>query len=192
MKLSLKNMNIVSVVEQIVMSVADLLNKKSISLVFDTNVEEKIMAFDEEKLERIVLNLLSNAAKFTEENGKIWVTLKDRKNYISISIKDNGIGMGKDKLNKIFSRYSQIDNSLTRSDEGSGIGLSLVKSLTEIHGGNVTVKSEYGKGSEFIINIPVKVLKESDEETVKECNDSLSEDKRIEKVKVEFSNIYFK
>ncbi|MEN8906366.1 MAG: PAS domain-containing sensor histidine kinase [Clostridiales bacterium] len=192
MKLSLKNMNIVNVVEQITMSVADLIEKKSIELVFDTNIEEKIIAFDEEKLERIILNLLSNSSKFTQKQGKIWVDLYDKGDYVSIIIRDNGIGIKEDKLKNIFGRYNQVDNSLTRADEGSGIGLSLVKSLTEIHGGEVIVNSVYGKGSEFIVNLPVRLLNDKKENFQSEYNHSIIADKRIEKVKVEFSNLYFK
>jgi signal transduction histidine kinase len=194
MKVNLKNMNIVNVVEQITMSVADLLEKKSIALIFDTNVEEKIVAFDEEKLERVILNLLSNAAKFTQEKGSIWVELFDKKDYISIVVRDNGIGIKEDKQKNIFGRYSQIDNSLTRTDEGSGIGLSLVKSLIQIQGGKVHVNSTYGKGTEFIVTLPCKLVKNknNENEIEKEYNDKVVADKRIEKVKVEFSNIYFK
>lgn len=87
------------------------------------------------KIERIILNLLSNAIKYTRPDGKIIVNINSDKENVYISVKDTGIGMPKQKLNKIFNRYEQIDNKLTKSFNGSGIGLSLVKSLVEMHKG---------------------------------------------------------
>ena len=156
--LQLKNGDIVYVVEEISQSVAEYIKNHGITLIFDTDVEEKTIAFDEEKIERIMLNLLSNAVKFTKENGSILVNIYDKGDFIEISIKDTGIGIPKDKLEFIFQRFAQIDKSTSRQNEGSGIGLALVKSLVEMHDGEIHANSIEGKGSEFIITLPVRLV----------------------------------
>lgn len=191
-ELELEEENIVSVVEDITMSCVEYIENKGLEIEFDTEVEEKIIACDPEKIERIVLNLLSNSIKFTPKGGKITVNLFDKEDEIIISIKDTGIGMPKEKIDVIFDRFIQVDKSFTRSHEGSGIGLSLVKSLVEMHGGSISVGSEYEKGSEFIIRFPVKCLSETDKYE-KEINMFKEEEKNegsVERINVEFSDIY--
>lgn len=183
-KVNLHNHNIVSVVEEITLSVVDYAESRGIELIFDTDVEEKVMAIDLDKIERIILNLLSNAIKFTNESGQILVSLWDMDDSIIISVKDNGVGMPKDKLDIIFERFGQVDKTLSRNREGSGIGLALVKSIVDMHNGNIKVKSEYGEGSEFIIELPVKVIEEE-----KITNNTIYESK-VEKLNIEFSDIY--
>ncbi|WP_432666352.1 ATP-binding protein [Wukongibacter baidiensis] len=184
--INLKNYNLINVVEEITLSVAEYVKNKNIQLLFDTDTEEKIMACDPDQVERIILNLLSNAVKFTMPGGKILVNLVNKGESIIISIKDTGIGIPKDKVDMIFKRFRQIDKSFTRNHEGSGIGLSLTESLVEMHGGEIVVKSEYGKGSEFIISLPVKILEDS------ECEVENNEIKNnhVENINIEFSDIY--
>jgi two-component system, sensor histidine kinase ChiS len=181
------NKDIVYVVEELCQSVAEYIKSKDIEIIFDTDMEEKLIAFDEEKLERIILNVLSNAVKFTDKGGSIFVNVRDKDDYVEISIKDTGIGIPEDKLNFIFERFAQLDRSLSRRSEGSGIGLSLVKSLVELHGGKIFANSELGVGTEFIIQLPARVLDEQ------EAGFDLLQDKesRYEKnIHVEFSDIY--
>jgi PAS domain S-box-containing protein len=182
-----RNLDIVSLVENITLSVADYIENKGISLIFDTTIEEKTIACDAEKFERIILNLLSNAVKFTPYGGKILVNIEDLKDRIHISVKDTGRGIPKNKLNSIFERFVQVDKSLTRDHEGSGIGLSLVKCLVELHGGTILVKSKEGHGTEFNIYIPCTLIHEVEDEIA--CTKSL-DDSYIEKINVEFSDIY--
>lgn len=189
LNLNLANDNIVYVVEELVQSVADFVKSKGIDIIFDTEIEEKIIAFDEEKIERIILNLLSNAVKFTDVEGSIFVNIYDREDFIEISVRDTGIGIPEDKLNFIFKRFAQVDKSITRKKEGSGIGLTLVKSLVEIQGGSIHVKSELGKGSEFIITLPVKTIRAEELEN-NIISEELSESKYKEKLEMEFSDIY--
>jgi len=111
--------------------------------------------FDPDKVEKIVVNLLSNAFKFTPPKGKIVVTLAREREYGRIDISDSGIGIPADKINRIFDRFYQIDESNVREYEGSGVGLSLVKEMTELHHGTITVSSEPGKGSCFTVLIPL-------------------------------------
>jgi len=155
-KLNLSNNDIVQLVEEIVMSITTFTDSKNLNIIFDTDVEEKIIACDPEKIERIVLNLISNAIKFSEVGDEIIVAIKDKKEFVEISVKDNGIGIEEECLNMIFDRFKQVDKSLSRNAEGTGIGLSLVKSIVELHGGNISVKSEFGKGSVFTVMIPSK------------------------------------
>jgi len=184
-ELELEECNIVNVVEDITMSCVEYIENRGIQVEFDTDVEEKIIACDPEKVERIVLNILSNAIKFTPTGGKITVYLMDKGDEISISIKDTGIGMPEEKINTIFERFIQIDKSFTRSHEGSGIGLSLVKSLVEMHEGHIKVESEYGNGTEFTINFPAKLLDKPNEL----IRDSKNEN-YVERIHIEFSDIY--
>lgn len=185
LKLKLKNYNIVNVVEDIVCSVRPFAKYKNMSLTFDTNVEEKIMAFDLDKVERIILNLMSNSVKFTKADGHIFVNVLDKKDKVYIGVKDTGIGIPKDKLNVIFERFGQVDKTLNRNCEGSGMGLYLVKSFTNMHGGEIKVRSELGKGSEFIVELPVRVVNE-----INQVEDAVYEN-NIEKVNIEFSDIYY-
>lgn len=184
LKLNAHNYNIVSVVEDITLSVASYVEDKGINLIFDTDVEEKVMAFDPYKIERILLNLLSNAIKFTNPGGEININMMDMNDSIIISIKDTGVGIPEDKLQIIFERFRQVDKTLSRNREGSGIGLSLVKSFIEMHSGKIYVKSKLGIGSEFIIELPVKTLEG-------ECQEeNFMSETNIERVNIEFSDIY--
>jgi signal transduction histidine kinase len=186
LKLNLCNKNIVSVVEEITLSVADYVENRGLSIIFDTDVEEKIIAVDADKIERIILNLLSNSIKFTDEGGSILVDMSDKGDWISISVKDSGIGIPQNKLNVIFERFGQVDKTLTRNKEGSGIGLSLVKTLVELHGGTIKISSIEGEGSEVNIELPVKVINDE----VISADRSVISRSNVEKINVEFSDIY--
>ena len=111
-------------------------------LEFDTDIEEKNICCDPDQIERIMHNLISNAIKFTKPGGRISIYIKDKGNSVVIGVKDTGIGIPKEKQHIIFERFRQIDKSLTREHEGSGIGLSLVKSLVELHKGNISLISD--------------------------------------------------
>lgn len=187
--LNLVNCNIISIVEEITLSVAEYMNSNNLTLTFDTDIEEKIIACDLDKIERIMLNILSNAIKFTKPGGDIFVNIFNGDEYITILIEDTGIGIPKDKLDVIFDRFRQIDKSFTRNYEGSGIGLSLVKSLVEMQGGKITVESECGIGTKFYIKLPVKLVDDDNsKENVKLLNSNLSN--YVERISVEFSDIY--
>jgi len=183
-KLNLSNNNIVDVVEEVVMSLTTFIESKGLKIVFDTDVEEKIIAFDKEKIERIVLNLISNAIKFSDEGYEILVDVKDKNDFVNISVKDNGIGIEDKYLDTIFDRFTQVDKSLSRNAEGTGVGLSLVKSIVELHGGSIYVESEFGKGSKFTVMLPSeKVINEN----MIYSNNVGSENQNI---RVELSDIY--
>jgi PAS domain S-box-containing protein len=181
------NYDIVSLVENVVLSVAGYIENRDLSIIFDTDIEEKVIALDAEKMERIILNLLSNAVKFTSSGGNITVKVHENNNYIFIQIKDTGKGISKDKVNSIFERFVQVGKPSTRNHEGSGIGLSIVKSLVEQHGGDISVESKEGIGTEFIIKIPCEVIQG---ESCKFNLDELQMNKgSISRVNIEFSNL---
>ncbi|MHB8066124.1 MAG: sensor histidine kinase, partial [Ruminiclostridium sp.] len=188
MRLQLQNLNIVRLIEKITMSVAEYAKAKSINVVFNKNIDEKIIAVDPDKIERMLLNLLSNAIKFTERDGNIIVSIYEINLEFFISVKDTGIGIPNEKIGLIFERFNQINNILSRSHEGSGIGLSLVKSFTELHDGKISVKSEIGKGSEFIIKLPIKEL---DSTQLKKYPKYITDSELYsDRLGVEFSDIY--
>lgn len=187
MTMDFKNHDIVNIVEAISLSVADYIEINGLELIFDTEIEEKIMSFDVEKLERVILNLLSNAIKFTDKGGKIEVNIYDRNEYIAISVKDSGICIPLEMQDAIFERFRQVDSSLRRRREGSGIGLSLVKSIVDLHQGKISLKSETGKGSEFIIELPTRLSKENSQ---KQEEVAATSDTNVERIHIEFSDIY--
>ena len=185
---NIKNHDIVSCVEDITMSICNFAEKNKISITFDTEEEEKIIAFDFNHLERILLNVLSNAIKFNRENGNIDVYISFDDKYANISIKDTGIGIQKDKIDLLFHRFKKINNRLTKVNEGSGIGVYIAKELVKINGGDMIVNSELGEGTEFIIKLPIKKneSKVLDEIALTSCEI----ENREELYKVELSDIY--
>jgi signal transduction histidine kinase len=187
LQVNLKSCDIVKTVEDITLSVAKYVEDRKLSLVFDTEMEEKVTLYDPDKIERIMLNLLSNAVKFTSEGGSIYVNMYERDEKVIISVKDTGIGIPENMREAIFYRFVQVDNTMSRSREGSGIGLSIVKSMVEMHGGTIKVLSRQGVGSEFIIELPIK-----EGETCRQEELSFAIEKpNIEKVNIEFSDIYY-
>ncbi|KNY30283.1 PAS domain-containing sensor histidine kinase [Pseudobacteroides cellulosolvens] len=186
LELNQQSCNIVDVIERVTLSVAEFIESKSLSLIFDTDTEEKYMVCDINKIERVMLNLLSNATKFNRPGGSIFVKLTDMGDNILISIRDTGIGVPKDKKSEIFERFRQLNTSLTKESEGSGIGLSIVKSLIDMHGGEISIESELGQFTEFIIKLPAN----AETSCVQTANEDTKSRKYLYMASVEFSDIY--
>ncbi len=186
-KINKKNTDIVFLTKSIIESIYTYVALKSIDLTFVPLIEKKIIGIDDEKYERILLNLLSNAIKFTSEGKPIIVTLSSINDKICVEVKDNGIGIPKDKVDIIFERFGQVDSSLSRQAEGAGIGLSLVKKFVEALGGSISVKSKLGKGSVFSILLPSETIFEDhmDKEPV-----NLLDNRLVQNTRIEFSDIY--
>ncbi|MGL5346547.1 MAG: PAS domain-containing sensor histidine kinase [Peptostreptococcaceae bacterium] len=186
-----QNYDMVSFVESICISVAEYASQRDVEIIFDTDVEEKIIGFDLNQVERIVLNLLSNAIKFSESNGRIFINITSEEEYVKVSVKDEGIGIPEEKLWHVFEKFKQVNNRMTKISEGSGIGLSLVKSFVEMHGGYVDVKSKLNEGSEFTFALPNIIIDQTFDSFL---NVKLDEDdarnRFVETIKVEFSDIY--
>ncbi len=155
MQPKLRNIDIVSLISNIVDSVRLLAQKKCITILFESDEKEKVMATDREMVERILLNLLSNAIKFTLENGKIIVNLVFDQEYIHISIKDTGVGISSDEMPHIQERYYRgFTNGYIK---GSGIGLTIVKQLTELLSGEFYV-NRLEVGTEMVVELPCKLI----------------------------------
>ena len=159
--LNLENLNIVEVVEDIVSASVDYSACKGIDLIFDTEEEEIITAIDKDKIERVILNLLSNSIKFTDKDGIIYVYIKRVDQSVSISVQDNGIGIPQDKLAEIFNRFYQVSDPLKKHEEGSGIGLCIVEEIIKLHSGKIQVTSSVNEGTNFEIILPIYVVKNS-------------------------------
>lgn len=185
-KITKKNLDIVFITKAITESVQTYASQKEITVEFTSAFMKRIIGIDDEKYERILLNLLSNAIKFTPKGKSIIVRLSLRKNNICIQVEDEGIGIPKDKKNVIFERFGQVDSSLSRQAEGTGIGLSLVKRFVEGLGGSISVKSTVGKGSTFTILLPDEVVIEEDNNEMTDLMDN----RLVQMTNVEFSDIY--
>ena len=187
MKLIFINCEIVSLVEDITLSIIPYVESKNINIVFDTYIEELEIRCDPESMERVILNLLSNAIKFTNNAGNISVIVEADDKYVFIRVKDDGIGISKDIREDIFNRFVQEDKSLNRKNEGSGIGLALVKSLVELHDGEVYLE-DVSEGSEFVVKLPnIKINEE-----VNNHNRVMDVESKplVQKINIEFSDIY--
>ena len=183
-----ENINAICYFEDIVDSVSYSIKKMNKNIIFDTNEEEVFLAYDPEKIEKVILNLISNSIKYTEANGNIWITLTTNwdENRLYISVKDDGVGIPTDSYDIIFERFKQADNLFIRRAEGSGIGLTLAKSFIELHGGEIWANKNLDKGSEFIFYLPIISVKDA------KVNYFYNKvvDSRSEKLKIEFSDIY--
>lgn len=186
-QVNLENSDIIKVVEDITLSVASFVEQRDINLVFDTEIEELTIACDPDKIERIMLNLLSNSVKFTPQGGSIYVNIYDKDDNIRIVVEDTGIGIPENMRQSIFERFVQVDRSISRNQEGSGIGLSLVKSLVDMHRGTISLESEEGKGSKFTIELPKKTV-DKKAEVIE--GGFIDKKNNVEKINIEFSDIY--
>jgi signal transduction histidine kinase/ligand-binding sensor domain-containing protein/DNA-binding response OmpR family regulator len=143
LKLAASKGNIVSFVKRVGLSFESLFESKSITFQFHPEKEYIELYFDREKMMQVLNNILSNAFKFTPVNGKIYVSIKEIElNYVEIKIRNSGFGIATEQLPKLFDRFYQVDNSLTKEYEGTGIGLALAKELVELHGGNIRAESK--------------------------------------------------
>jgi signal transduction histidine kinase/DNA-binding response OmpR family regulator len=149
-------------IRYIIESFHSIAEEKNIRLHFLTDQDKLVIDFDPDIIEEILSNLLSNAVKYTPANGDVYIQLetklkndKESAEYLIINVRDNGIGIAEDKLPNIFDRFYQADDESTRKAEGAGIGLALVKEYLNLINGTIHVKSKVGKGTEFILNIPV-------------------------------------
>lgn len=153
-KINKTSFDISQELENIIISFEPLFNKENCE--FQSNIEKDInVNMDKEKLNQIIYNLLSNSLRYLNEDGKVFVSLYKSNKDVIIKISDNGIGIKEEDLKNIFNRFYRVDTSRNKATGGTGLGLSIVKSLVEAHNGQIDVKSEFGKGTEFIIRLPM-------------------------------------
>ncbi len=203
LKLEATKGNIVSFVKGVALSFESLAESKDISLKIHSERDSIEMYFDKEKMMKILTNILSNAFKFTPEEGTITVSVREchaefisassinieipkqvrddtRKGFIEIKIRDTGIGIAQEEIPKLFDRFYQVDSSHTREYEGTGIGLALTKELVELHHGRISIQSEKSVWTEFTLEFPLGRDHLKDDEIIKEKTDViLSEEKNL-------------
>ncbi|MFC0514745.1 two-component regulator propeller domain-containing protein [Mucilaginibacter angelicae] len=165
LRLHARNGDIISFIKEMVYSFSDVAEKKHIRLVFDSEIQSMVINFDHDKIERILFNLLSNAFKFTPDDGNVSVLLAitektAEKRLLEIKVIDTGIGIPFDKQDKIFERFFQNEVPGSMVNQGSGIGLSITKEFVKLHNGEISVESEAGRGSCFTILLPVDLTAE--------------------------------
>ena len=153
-KINKENNDIVYIVEEAALNMSKYIEEKGLTLIIDPDMEEKVISCDATEIERCVINLLGNAAKFTPEGGEIYVFISEVNQYIEITIEDTGIGISKEDQEFIFKRFSQVDGANVTKVSSSGIGLTLVKYIVELHGGYIRLESEVNNGSRFTIGLP--------------------------------------
>ncbi len=129
-------------------------SEKKIELEIDT-IEDAVVSMESQSLQCILTNLLENALKYTEPNGIVSISCRLSADEARITVKDTGIGIPAEDLNKIYDRFYRVDKSRSRSSGGAGLGLSIVKAMAERDGGSVTVNSILGTGSQFTVTLPI-------------------------------------
>lgn len=160
MDMKIQEVDIVLLIRNYISTILSAAESKKISLNCAPLNNVVMLYIDIEKMDKIVMNLLSNSLKFTDTGGFINVSVRDDDKNCYVGFEDSGIGIPSDKYESIFDRFSQVDSGLTRKYEGTGIGLALVKEFVEMHGGTITVKSRYitdypdDHGTTFIVTIP--------------------------------------
>jgi signal transduction histidine kinase/ligand-binding sensor domain-containing protein/DNA-binding NarL/FixJ family response regulator len=167
LKLHEKTGDIIGFIKELSHAFTDVADQKHISFIFDTDIDAYYTAFDHDKIERILFNLLSNAYKFTHEGGQVSVLLnlinkrETDEQYLEIRVIDTGIGIPADKHDKIFEPFFQNDIPGSMLNQGSGIGLSITKEFVKLHNGEIFVESAFDEGSCFTVLLPVKQLDEN-------------------------------
>jgi signal transduction histidine kinase/DNA-binding response OmpR family regulator len=157
-KLDLQTVELSDFFNSIMLSFVPLAERKNIEFQFLQNNNEVYGSIDKDKVEKILVNLLSNAFKFTEANKKVLAKIAYENDQLVITISDEGIGIPSGKLGNIFDRFYQIDSNNNRKYEGTGIGLALVKELVDIMNGKIYVESQVNKGTTFEVILPIDVM----------------------------------
>jgi putative nucleotidyltransferase with HDIG domain len=153
MRLKVRTVNLVDFVPPLLASVKPLADQKQLRLYFQHPPHPVDLTIDTDQFEKVLFNLLSNALKFTNKGGKITIYIEDKDHTVTITVEDTGIGIPANMLERIFDRFSQVDGSKSRAQEGTGIGLALAREIVNVHQGTIRAESELGKGSRFIVEM---------------------------------------
>jgi len=154
MEWNMKSLSILNILRDCVVKMEMAAKQKNQSLSFEAIGELCEINGDKDRIEQVIINIISNAIKYTPENGSIKMTAKRLKDNVEIRIADSGIGIPKEDLPRLFERFYRVDKARSRAMGGTGLGLSIAKNIVEAHKGSIRIESEYGKGSEVIINFP--------------------------------------
>ncbi len=157
MNVEMRESNVSRFLKVLVSSFSSLAESKKVELHHNFQQQDIWGYIDQDKTDKIVTNLLSNALKFSPEGGKVMVDgrLSENTKNLIITVKDTGIGISKEKLSKIFDRFYQVDDTQNRNYEGTGIGLALVKELVSVLKGIINVTSQEGQGTKFVVTLPI-------------------------------------
>jgi len=150
--------NVSQCIDEVVFMLENQAAEKNQTLSFENNEPEVVLKSNRNKFKQMLINLIENATKYTPENGKIEVVLRQDSGNLNIHIKDNGIGIPKESLSRIFERFYRVDKARSRELGGTGLGLSIVKHIVQTMGGRIKVESELGMGTEFTISLPLRNL----------------------------------
>lgn len=147
--------NLKAIVDEIAPLLQETADKKCVSLKFDIN-ENSVVTANRDRIKQLFINLVDNAIKYNVENGRVDVRAFENEGEVNILVKDTGIGIAKEHLPRIFERFYRVDKGRSRNMGGTGLGLSIVKHIVILYGGEIKVNSEPGKGTGFIVRLPVK------------------------------------
>jgi len=147
----------IKIVNEAIKEVQSLAESKKIEITKQLPVEEDVTVnCDPDQIERVITNFLTNSIKYTQEGGKVSVSFEKTDNEVKLTVEDNGKGIDKENLEKVFERFYRVDQSLNRKESGAGLGLSICKKIIELHNGKIWAESEgLGKGSRFIFKLPI-------------------------------------
>lgn len=185
-----KNCRIVPFVRQVVATTESYAITHKINIFFETNVDEDLLLYcDQDKVDRILLNLISNSIKHTKGGGSIQVELTETPTHVQLSVADDGEGIPEKMLPHIFEKFKVYEEGFVKSCDGTGVGLSIVKGLTELHGGTVSVKSRRGAGTVFMVTLSKSLTKSVSAETVKLVSQQQDDELHQSRLQMEMSNI---
>jgi len=153
-ELNIEKVDMVEIIKRCIAGFTLLCDQKKIAISYSVPQDLSVIYADFNKLEQVLINLISNAVKFTPDGGKINIAIEDRESIIECSVSDTGKGIAEEARNKIFDKFQQIYDKESRQRGGTGLGLSVVKAIIEAHKGKVWVESVLGKGSKFVFTIP--------------------------------------
>jgi two-component system sensor histidine kinase VicK len=151
---NMKSLNVLNITRDCVMKMEMSARQKNQTLTFEVHEELCEIKGDKDRVEQVIINIISNAIKYTPENGSIKVKALMNGNNVQIRIADTGIGIPKEDLPRLFERFYRVDKARSRAMGGTGLGLSIAKNIVEAHKGSIRIESEYGKGSEVIMDFP--------------------------------------
>nr|WP_280954407.1 PAS domain-containing sensor histidine kinase [Methanohalophilus levihalophilus] len=155
-ELDIHHFDLQETINDVAVSMVPLSMSKEITISFDVDESIGTIEADKEKIKQVLYNLIDNAIKFTPPKGFISVAAKKARNFVEMSIKDTGVGFSPEDQKRLFISFMQLDGSMTRDYGGVGIGLPIAKNFVELHGGEIWVESEVGKGSTFSFKVPIE------------------------------------
>ncbi|MBA7700670.1 Sensor histidine kinase RcsC [subsurface metagenome] len=150
----LKRLSLKKIIKKLIGDMQPLAQKNDVSLEFGTCSENDLVQGDEETLEQVFSNLITNAIRYNKPKGKVVITIKENKDFISAEVKDTGIGIAKEHLPFIFDQFYRVKRGEDQKIKGTGLGLSIAKKIVDGHGGSIKASSELGKGSSFTVLLP--------------------------------------